>query len=111
MPDQRDEIKFLGQPLDDLHVRAGRPTDKRSSESPEFEVEALDLEAPSASPQVRLQLELRTGLKLQVSLHRPDADSPVSARIIGEIPGNLTIRELRALSLLLEESADAGSEL
>lgn len=99
-------IKFLGRELEELHG----PRDPQEA----FEVDAANLEGPpdEGERRVELRCELRTGTKIQLSLHRPDPDGPVLAQLCGSpIPSNLTIRELRAIALLFDEASESGGEL
>jgi len=97
----------------DVGVKSGRAN--AGLEAPEeFEVDAANLEGPpdEGERRVELRCELRTGTKVQLSMHRPDPDGPVLAQLCGSpIPSNLTIRELRALSLLIEQAIEAGDDL
>lgn len=113
-------IIFLGQPLEDPHLPKNSDIftneDRHATwgKSPDFEVDAANLEGPPAEGDQRIDLicELRTGTKIKLSLHRPDLDGPVLAQLCGSpIPSNLTIRELRALSLLFDEASESGGEL
>lgn len=99
-------IKFLGRELEELHG----PRDPQEA----FEVDAANLEGPPAidARSITLRLELRTGTKIEISVHRPDPNGPILAQLGGSpIPSNLTIRELRALSLLIEQAIEAGDDL
>lgn len=115
-------IIFLGKPLEDQHVPIRKDPNILTLEdrhatcgkSPDFEVDAANLEGPpdEGERRVELRCELRTGTKVQISLHRPDPDGPVLAQLCGSpIPSNLTIRELRAIALLFDEASESGGEL
>lgn len=107
-------LSFRGKPLDDLHDRPGPVCAARLPVSQDFEVDAANLEGPPAidARSITLRLELRTGTKIEISVHRPDPNGPILAQLGGSpIPSNLTIRELRALSLLIEQAIEAGDDL
>jgi len=84
-----EEIKFLGQPLAPLaHSQLADATERLEARhavvgiSPQFEIDAANLEGPPA-PQIRQEvlLELRLGMKVQITLHRPDPEGPVVASL------------------------------